>query len=187
MWLVKRRLTNLLHRRARLEMPAHCRHLQVLRMRRLQEPPRNQHQRQRRNQRRGAGPAGSLPLLAGRVIAREQETLRIRQPLSNLPAQRQRRCTPRTGITDLFWGFESITDRYAEVQSVQMESDGNFVVRGADDEHIWSALTENPTSAYTHPDRGRRAPTCLWRNRRGSIGPAMVRCLRRNIAIPQAS
>jgi hypothetical protein len=30
-----------------------------------------------------------------------------------------------------------------------MESDGNFVVRDADDEHIWSALNENPdASAY---------------------------------------
>jgi hypothetical protein len=30
-----------------------------------------------------------------------------------------------------------------------MENDGNFVVRGADDKHIWSALTENPdASAY---------------------------------------
>ena len=45
--------------------------------------------------------------------------------------------------------MQSITDRYAEAQSVQMQPDGNFVVRGASDEFIWSALTENPdASAY---------------------------------------
>jgi len=54
------------------------------------------------------------------------------------------------------WGLQSTTGRYQEAQSAQMEPDGNFVVRGADDEFIWSALSENPDpSAYlTLSDEG---------------------------------
>jgi uncharacterized protein (TIGR02145 family) len=47
------------------------------------------------------------------------------------------------------WGLESVTDKFAQAQSVKMEPDGNFVVRDVDDKHIWSALTANPdASAY---------------------------------------
>ncbi|MCW5842218.1 MAG: PD40 domain-containing protein [Caldilinea sp.] len=47
------------------------------------------------------------------------------------------------------WGLQSVTDEYARAQSVKTESDGNFVVRDANDTLIWSALIENPDpSAY---------------------------------------
>jgi hypothetical protein len=92
--------------------------------------------------------ADGFPLFAGRVIAREQKIpsesgnhYLIFQPDGNVVVY--------TADDQYVWGLQNITDRYAEAQSVQMESDGNFVVRDADDEHIWSALNENPdASAY---------------------------------------
>ena len=92
--------------------------------------------------------AGGFPLLAGRIIEREQKIpsesgnhYLMFQPDSNVVVY--------TADDQYVWGLQSITDAYTQTQSVQMQTDGNFVVRGADDQFIWSALTENPDpSAY---------------------------------------
>jgi WD40 repeat protein len=92
--------------------------------------------------------ADGFPLRPGQTVAREQKIpsesgnhYLIFQPDSNVVVY--------TADDQYVWGLQSITDRYAEAQSVQMENDGNFVVRDANGEHIWSALNENPDpSAY---------------------------------------
>ena len=44
------------------------------------------------------------------------------------------------------WGVGALTREYQQAQSVGMEADGNFVVRGPDNTEIWSALQANPDS-----------------------------------------
>jgi hypothetical protein len=92
--------------------------------------------------------ADRFPLLPGQTVEREQKIpsesgnhYLIFQPDSNVVVY--------TADDQYVWGLQSITDAYTRTQSVQVENDGNFVVRDANGEHIWSALTENPdASAY---------------------------------------
>jgi carbonic anhydrase len=92
--------------------------------------------------------ADRFPLLPGQTVEREQKIFSesgahylIFQPDGNVVVH--------TVDDQYVWGLQSVTDKYAQAQSVKMEPDGNFVVRGADDVYIWSALTANPdASAY---------------------------------------
>ncbi len=84
-----------------------------------------------------------FPLLAGRTIVQEQKYYSacgdhylIFQPDGNVAVY--------TTTNQHVWDIASETNRYTQEQSVKMERDGNFVVRGANDEYIWSALHENP-------------------------------------------
>jgi uncharacterized protein (TIGR02145 family) len=92
--------------------------------------------------------ANGFPLLAGTTIAQGEKYpsesgnhYLIFQPDNNLVVY------DATG--QYVWGLESVTDNYAQAKVVQMQQDGNLVVRGDDDAFIWSALSKDPdASAY---------------------------------------
>ncbi|MCB0105339.1 MAG: hypothetical protein KDE53_05510, partial [Caldilineaceae bacterium] len=52
-----------------------------------------------------------------------------------------------TALDKYVWGIGALTREYQQAQSVSMEADGNFVVRGADNAKIWSALQANPDAS----------------------------------------